>query len=124
MLKKMILLEFVILINILLPAQEITGTWQSQDGTRIYQIIENEHHYLVLLITSSRGSDEAGKIMIQQLNKKRNKYKGIIHSHEDNLSTRVIVKHFSKKKELLRLKLKRMLFFDIIIRWYRVPSVS
>ncbi|MBL7725204.1 MAG: hypothetical protein JNK27_13720 [Chitinophagaceae bacterium] len=124
MLKKIILLGFVILISILLPAQEITGTWQSEDGTRVYQITENEQHIRVILINSSRSSDETGKIIIQQLNKKRNKYKGIIHSHDDNLSTSVVVKHISKGKEILRLKLKRMLFFDIKIRWHRFPSVN
>jgi hypothetical protein len=102
-------------------AQSVTGTWYSRDGTRTYSIYEKDEYLEGVLTKSERPGDEPGKIILPRLTRKGNKYKGIMHSPEENISTSVIIKHTGKRPETLQLNLKRMLFFTVRVRWYREP---
>lgn len=102
-------------------AQPITGTWYSKDGTRTYTIGTKGEYLEGVLTKSERPTDEPGKIILPQLTKKGNKYKGIIYSPEENISTSVIIKHIGKRPKTLQLNLKRMFFFTVRVRWYREP---
>ncbi len=118
------LLLFILLLTISAGAQQITGIWYSKDGARAYDITENNDFLEAVMVISNRPYDKTGKIKIVlgKLNKKGTKYRGIIYASDDDLSTTVTVKYIKGNNETLRLRLKRMMFLDVIIKWYRNPA--
>lgn len=105
-------------------AQEtmITGNWYSKDGSRQHHIRQKDNEWEALLIRSDRKKDTAGKIILSHLQKRKNRYKGVIYSVTDGAHTSVTIRASRKNREVLILKLKRMLLLDVTIRWYRDPT--
>lgn len=99
----------------------ISGTWYSKDGSRQYHIRENEQGWEAILVHSRRENDTAGKLVLNRLQKKKNRYRGIIYSTAADLYTTVTIRASGKNKDVLILKLKRMLLLDVTIKWYRDP---
>lgn len=98
-----------------------TGNWYSRDGSRHYQIKETKDGLEAILVHSSRKQDKVGKLILSRVQKRGHRYRGIIYSSTDDLSTTVTISSSKKNKEILVLKLKRMLLLDVTIRWYRDP---
>jgi hypothetical protein len=119
----LVLLGFAI-SPVLVSGQSITGIWYSKDGTRSYTIYEKQPHWEAVLTKTRRNNDEAGKIILPALAKKGSKYKGIIHSPEENISTVVTIKHSNKNPDILYLKLRRLIIFPVKIRWYRSVNTT
>ncbi len=108
-----------------LDAQQISGTWFSEDGTRQYEIREQADGLTAVLIRSSRASDKPGFAIISQLHRNGRNWEGLIHSVADSSSTKVTIRYHKKNNDKLKLKLKRMLFMDISIHWYRQdPAIA
>jgi hypothetical protein len=101
---------------------DISGYWYSKDGTRQYQIRETKKGWEALLVRSDRAGEKEGRLVLDKLRKKGNKYRGIIYSVTDDLSTTVTISAPRKNKQVLVLKLKRMLVMDVTIKWYRDPT--
>lgn len=99
----------------------LTGKWYSKDGSRQYQIKETKDGLEAILFRSSREQDKAGKLILSRIHKKGHRYRGIIYSSTDDLSTTVTISRSRKNNEVLVLKLKRMMLLDVTIRWYRNP---
>lgn len=101
-------------------AQSIGGTWYSGDGTRKYEIRQVQGAWVAVLISSTRTADKPGFTVISDLQQHGKKWEGIIRSAADSSSsTRVSIRYNPKSDDKLKLKLDRMLFLDISIRWYR-----
>ncbi len=100
---------------------DITGNWYSKDGTRQYLIRENDKGCEAVLVRSARENEAAGKLILSRLQKKKNRYRGIIYSVTEDIYTTVTIRASRKKKDVLVLKLKRMLLLDVTIKWYRTP---
>jgi hypothetical protein len=100
----------------------ISGYWYSKDGTRQYLIRETANGWEAFLVHTKRAGENEGRLILGKLRKKGNKYRGIIYSASDDLSTTVTISAPRKNKQVLILKLKRMLLLDVTIKWYRDPS--
>lgn len=99
----------------------LTGNWYSKDGSRQYQIRETNEGLEAILVRSAREQDQEGKLILSRVQKKGHRYRGIIYSSTDELYTTVTISSNRKNKDVLVLKLKRMLLLDVTIRWYRDP---
>jgi uncharacterized protein (DUF2147 family) len=121
--KKSILIValFFSLINVNAQDAPLTGNWYSKDGSRQYQINETKDGLEAILVRSSRDQDKEGKLILSRIQRKGHRYRGIIYSPTDDLYTTVTISSSRKNKEVLVLKLKRMLLMDVTIRWYRNP---
>ena len=93
-----------------------------KDGSRQYQITEHKTGWEAVLVHTERENDQEGKLILSRLQKKKNRYRGTIYSVTDNLFTTVTIRTCRKNKEVLVLKLKRMLLLDVTIKWYRDPK--
>jgi uncharacterized protein (DUF2147 family) len=115
---------FLLLIMFQAGAQEteITGNWYSKDGTRQYLIREMGNGWEALLVRSQRKTDTTGKIVLSRVQKNKRYYRGYIYSVTDNTYTTVTIRASRKNKEVLVLKLKRLLLLDVTIKWYRDPK--
>lgn len=122
--KKAILATLLSLCCAFTNAQDtvISGYWYSKDGTRQYQIRETANGWEAFLVHTERAGENEGRLILSKLRKKGNKYRGIIYSVSDDLSTTVTISAPRKNKQVLVLKLKRMLVLDVTIKWYRDPS--
>jgi len=123
--KKIKLCTLLLLLAIIqVSAQEspIAGYWYSKDGSRQYQITESKTGWEAVLVHTERENDQEGKLILSRLQKKKNRYRGTIYSVTDNLFTTVTIRTCRKNKEVLVLKLKRMLLLDVTIKWYRHPK--
>jgi uncharacterized protein (DUF2147 family) len=120
--KQTVLIMFTLFIFSVSPyCQVITGTWYSKDRTRTYTISKKGEQLEAILTASSRNTDKPGKVILSQVNRKGDSYKGIISAPSEEINTLVKMKYSRRRKDTLRLKLKRMFFLDVIIRWYRNP---
>ena len=100
-------------------AQDISGKWYSEDGTRQYEIRKQADGWAAVLIRSSRPDDKPGFAIISQLQQHGKSWKGLIHSVADSSMTAVSIRYNAKKNDKLKLKLSRMVILDVSIRWYR-----
>lgn len=114
---------FLIFLSGMVQAQEpaIAGMWYSKDGSRQYHIREKEQGWEAILVHSRRKNDTAGKLVLNRLQKKKNRYRGFIYSTAADQYTTVTIRTSGKNKDVLILKLKRMLLLDVTIKWYRDP---
>ncbi|MBN8687912.1 MAG: hypothetical protein J0M10_12880 [Chitinophagales bacterium] len=120
--KKLIALALsMLLIMLSVRSQSITGRWYSKDGSRQFQISEQNDRWEALLVHSDRPGEEAGKLIVSLLSRKKNKYRGIIYSADGEMKTTVTIRVSPDNKRVLLLRLKRMLLMDVTIRWYRDP---
>lgn len=108
-------------INVKAQQAPITGYWYSKDGSRQYQITESKSGWEAVLVHSERENDKEGKLILSRLQRRKNRYRGMIFSATDNMNTTVTIRVSRKNKEVLVLKLKRMLLLDVTIKWYRDP---
>lgn len=99
----------------------LSGNWYSRDGSRQYQIKETKDGLEAILVRSTREQDKEGKLILSRIQKKGHRYRGIIYSSSDDMYTTVTISSSRKNREVLVLKLKRMLLLDVTIRWYRDP---
>lgn len=114
---------FFLFTMILARAQEpfLTGNWFSKDGSRQYLIRQKETGWEAVLIHSDRENDTTGKLILSRVQKRRNFFRGYIYSVTDDAYTTVTIRVSRRNKEVLILKLKRMLLLDVTIKWYRTP---
>ncbi len=120
---KIVVTLLLLFLYIVVPAQDsfISGTWYSKDGSRQYYIQEMEKGWEAILVHSVRNNEPEGKLVLSRLQKKKNRYRGLIYSVTDDMYTTVTIKAIGKNKKVLVLKLKRMLLLDVTIKWYRDP---
>lgn len=120
--KKSLLITAMLFSLVKVNAQDalLTGNWYSRDGSRQYQIKETKDGLEAILVRSSREQDKEGKLILSRVQKKGHRYRGIIYSSTDDMYTTVTITS-RKNKDVLVLKLKRMLLLDVTIRWYRDP---
>lgn len=100
----------------------ISGAWYSKDRSRQYIIQQKTGALEAWIVKSDRGADENGKLVLSRLQKKRNRYRGIIHAIADSSFTTVTIKTARKNPNVLILRLKRMMILDATIKWYRNPA--
>lgn len=119
---KLIFLYFLLLISYAISGQELVGKWYSQDSTRIYHIYKNDDHFEAVLEKSSRKSDKEGAMILRHVTSRRKKrgFEGEICS-VDGFSTFAKIK-FEEDGQVLRLRLRRMFFMNVTIKWYRVEE--
>ena len=124
--KDILLLVFLFFSLVKAHAQEptITGNWYSKDGSRQYLIRKTEKNWVAILVRSNREADTTGKLILSQLQKKKNRYRGTIYSVMDDQYTTVTIRPVRGNEDILVLKLKRMLLLDVTIKWYRYPRTA
>ena len=118
---KLLLLQFLIFISFVAAGQKITGKWYSKDRTRIYYIYKKEDQFEAILERSSRISDNEGVIILRQVIQigKKKRFKGTIYTVNPPVATIAKIR-FAEGGQVLRLRLRRMFFMNVTIKWYRV----
>ena len=100
-------------------AQDITGLWRSEDGTRLYEIKADNDVYTAVLVQSSRPKDKQGAPILDnvQYKKAKNIYEGAIISADDATAALAKISH---RGDELHFKIKRLFFDHVNIKWLRV----
>ncbi|MGZ8525365.1 MAG: hypothetical protein ACXWV1_13115 [Chitinophagaceae bacterium] len=119
---KLIFLYFLLLISYAVSGQELVGKWYSQDSTRIYHIYKNHDQFEAVLEKSSRKTDKEGVMILRHVmgRGKKKGFEGEIYS-VDGQSTLAKIR-FEENDQVLRLRLRRMFFMNVTIKWYRVEE--
>lgn len=119
---KLVCLYFLLLTSYSVSAQELAGKWYSKDSTRIYNIYKKGDQFEAVLEKSSRKSDHEGTVILRHVTGrlKKRAFEGEIYS-VDGLSTFAKIR-FEEDGRVLRLRLRRMLFLNVTIKWYRVEE--
>ena len=117
-----ILLFFITCTAVFAQKQEldISGLWYSSDSSRVYNVYQTSYGYNANVYSTKRPGDEKGKIVLQGVKyyPEKDNYKGLIFSSDGTQSTGAKIK-VDENKKLLLLKLPRLLFFPVYIKWYR-----
>ncbi len=117
---KFLFLYLLLLISYLASGQEFAGKWFSKDRTRIYHIYKKGDEFEAILEKSSRISDKEGVIILRQVIQvgKKKRYKGSIYAADSPISTTAKIR-FAEDGRVLYLRLRRMFFINVTIKWYR-----
>ena len=121
---KLFFIVILLTTSFFASGQSILGKWYSADSTRIYRIYKKADQFEAVLLTSDRKADKVGTIILKDLTfmDKKKKFVGRIYSTLDSSSTLAKIKFQDKDGRVLLLKLQRMFFMDITIKWYRVEE--
>jgi len=121
---KLLFLHFVLLISFVVSGQEITGKWYSKDSTRIYYIYKMDDQFEAVLEKSSRKNDKEGAIILRHVTNmgKKRGFEGAIYTVNGIPALAKI--RFEEDGQVLRLRLRRMSFMNVTIKWYRVEENS
>lgn len=123
-----LLLLFIVNITIASDtcSQQITGMWYSDDSSRIYHIYKKENGYEGILSSSTRESDITGTIILDLVadKNKKGRYTGVIRSADDKTATSVKIKFAGNNGTMLYLRLKRMFFLPVKIRWHKQRDIA
>ena len=122
---KLLFLSLLLFISIALSGQKLVGKWYSQDSTRIYLIYKNDDQFEAILEKSSRENDREGAIILRHVeyDDKKKQYEGVIYSADRSaLPTLAKIRFEDKDGKVLRLRLRRMFFMDVAIKWYKVED--
>lgn len=119
---KLIFLYFLLLISFGVSSQEIAGRWYSKDKSRIYHIYKVDDQFEAILEKSSRKTDKEGVKILRHVTSRREnkKFKGEICAM-DGTTTFANIK-FEENGRVLRLRLRRMFFMNITIKWHKVEE--
>jgi hypothetical protein len=119
---RLLFLHFLLLISYVVSGQEIAGKWYSKDSTRIYHIYKIDDQFEAILEKSSRKSDKEGVLILRQVTSrgKKRRFEGEIYA-ANGIPTLAKIK-FEKDGQVLRLRLRRMFFMNVTIKWYRVEE--
>jgi|SRR6187402_3069977 len=117
---KLLFLHFLLVISYVVSGQEIAGKWYSKDSTRIYHVYKKDDQFEAILEKSSRKTDKEGTIILRHVtnNHKEGEFEGAIYA-ADGMATLAKIR-FEKDGQVLRLRLRRMFFMNVTIKWYRV----
>jgi hypothetical protein len=98
----------------------IPGLWYSNDSSRIYKIYTKEKGYEAILHHSKRANDKTGQLILcdLQYHRRRQIYKGYIRAADDGTTVKVKIS-IAQNGKALTLKLRRMLFFPVYLRWLK-----
>jgi hypothetical protein len=124
---KLLILPLLLLISFSLSGQSIVGKWYSQDSSRIYLIYKNADEFEAILENSSRKNDKEGAFVLRHViyvNRKK-RYEGAIYSaatDENAIPTLAKINFQDKDEKILRLRLRRIFFMNVTIKWYRVEQ--
>ena len=115
-----VFLYFLLLTSFAVSGQELVGKWYSQDSSRIYHIYKNDDQFEAVLEKSSRKSDKEGVMILQHVTSRGRKrgFEGEIYSIDGRSTSAKI--SFEEDGRVLRLRLRRMFFMNVTIRWYKV----
>jgi hypothetical protein len=99
----------------------ISGLWYSSDSSRIYKVYQTSYGYDANVYSTKRPGDEKGMTVLKEVKfyPGKDDYEGLIYSSDGLQSTGTKIK-VEENKKLLLLKLPRLLFFPVYIKWYRV----
>lgn len=100
-------------------AQDITGLWQSEDGSRLYEITKVANVYTAKIIESKRPADKVGTLVLNNIVYKNTKqhFEGAIISADDGTAAFTKIKAGNDE---LKFKIRRMFFDFVCIKWRRV----
>lgn len=118
--KSIISLVLMLFLCKVLYSQDISGLWRSEDGTRVYEVRNDNGIHSAILLSSTRADDKTGVDILRDVTYKKKKgiFEGaIISADEDPVAafTRII-----PKGEQLHFKIRRLFFNSVSIRWVRV----
>src|SRR5687768_3185713 len=84
--KSIISLVLMLFFCKLLYSQDISGLWRSEDGTRIYEVKNDNGVHSAILLSSSRADDKAGVDVLKDVvhKKKTGKFEGAIISADED----------------------------------------
>lgn len=124
--KWIFLLAFCISFNSI-GAQNLIGTWYSEDGTRQYEIHRSlENKYNAVIKSSARPADIQGFEVLRELtyNSQKNRFEGYIYTASERIPSFVTIHISSSNPLLLQLSINGILFTRVQIRWYRTAPGS
>lgn len=112
---------FFLLLTVIVHSQSPEGIWYSEDSTRTYRIFQQNNSYNGILVSSKRKGEKKGVLIIDKLVQTKNKktYRGIMYSAMDG-SPVACTATFTDGGNVLKLKLRRMLFLPVTIYWHRL----
>lgn len=120
---KSISIASILLLKVLLcnAQNSIVGLWYSDDSSRIYELFEKGGVYEAMLHSSKRERDSAGVLVLLNLTYKhrRKMYQGFIRALGDGVMVSVKLR-LKNDGEILQLKLRRMFFFPVYLRWTKM----
>lgn len=121
---KLFLIIILINISLFTSGQSILGKWYSEDSTRIYEVYKKGDQLEAVLLSTVRKADKIGAIILKDLTyrDKKKQFVGIIFSTPDSSATIAKINFDDTDGRVLRLKLQRMFFMDLTIKWYRVEE--
>jgi hypothetical protein len=119
---KLVLLYFLLLASYTVSSQELIGKWYSQDSTRIYHIYKIDDQFEAVLEKSSRKGDKEGVVILRHVTNRIRKrdFEGEILSVNGHSTLARI--RFEENGQVLRLRLRRMFFMNVTIKWYRAEE--
>lgn len=99
----------------------LSGLWYSFDSSRIYRLYHAPNGYAADLYSSKRPGDVEGRVILNDVAYYPGKgdYEGYIYASNGIQSTKAKIKVGENEKTLI-LKLPRLLFFPVYIKWYKV----
>ena len=120
---KLLVLHFLLLISYVVSGQELAGKWHSKDSTRIYRIYKKDDQFEAILEKSTRKSDKEGVIILRHVTSrsKKRRFDGEIYTVNTGSPTFAKIR-FEEHGQVLRLRLRRMFFMNVTIKWYRVEE--
>jgi hypothetical protein len=121
---KLLIMPVVLFISGIVSGQQIAGKWYSEDSTRVYLIYQSDDQFEAILEKSTRKSDKEGIFVLRHviyLDKKR-QFEGAIYAPDSGMSTLAKIRFEDTDGKVLRLRLRRMFFMNITIRWYRMEE--
>jgi hypothetical protein len=121
---KLLILPFILVISGIVSGQQIAGKWYSKDSTRIYLIYNNDDQFEAILEKSFRKEDKEGTFILRHVIylDKRKRFEGKIYAANSGMPTLARIRFEGKEGKVLRLRLRRMFFMNVTIRWYRVEE--
>lgn len=117
---KLVFLYLLLIISYAVSGQEIVGKWISKDSTRIYNIYKKDDQFEAVLEKSLRRSDKEGSVILRHVTSRSKKkgFEGQIYSADRSSSTFAKIR-FEEDGQVLHLRLRRMFFMNVNLRWYR-----
>ena len=101
-------------------SNDISGLWYSSDSSRIYKIYATNGGYAATLFSSRHAGEQAGKSVLQDIVfvPKKNDFDGYIFATDGNVDTRARLTLL--ENGVLKIKLPRLVFFPVYMKWYRM----
>jgi hypothetical protein len=121
---KLFILPFIVIISGIVSGQEIAGKWYSKDSTRIYLIYNKDGQFEAILEKSDRKGDREGTFILRHVTylDNRKRFEGMIYAANSGMPTLAKINFEDKSGKVLRLRLRRMFFMNVTIKWYRVEE--